>query len=100
MEIRGNNGIMRGQDFKGLELLEDSVTITQEAAEHVYPDELDGDNECDGPIIDIYYASDQDSSNSICMNLIPEDLAEKAGGELKLSRFTNVSKSWILNQEN
>jgi hypothetical protein len=34
------------------------------------------------------------------MNLIPEDLAEKAGGELKLSRFTNVSKSWILNQEN
>jgi hypothetical protein len=81
-------------------LAEDNIIFTQEPAEHVYPDELDGDNECDGPIIDIYYANEQDSSNSICMNLIPEDLAEKAGGELKLNRFTNVSKSWILNQEN
>lgn len=99
VEIKGSTGVYRGQQFKGNTITVNKITLTTEKADYQGGDTKDGDNERDGPIIDVYVAS-TDAASAFGMGEIPDRLIELAGGETQITRFEETDKQWHLNSEN
>ncbi|CAG9329206.1 unnamed protein product [Blepharisma stoltei] len=99
IEIKGSDWVFRGQIFKGNVITVNKITLTTEKAEYAGGDTKDGDNERDGPLIDIYIAS-TDAVSAFGMGEVPDRLVELAGGETQICRFEETDKQWHLNSEN